>query len=270
MSCPMSTDNARLRQTFGTIPDLYDAVRPGYPATLMTPILERVPDTGIVRILEVGCGTGQATRLFAPLQQPILATDLSADLIAVARERLAAFPNVQFAVGAFEQLALPDAAYDLLLSAQAFHWIDRAVGLPKVHRVLNPGGTLALFWNFTDYEATPLLRQILAVCLRYVPALAGWPDAGAARFAEFSDFWLNALREAGSFMAITATVVTNTLEYSHTRFQQLLATYSWVQSASPAVQAALFADLAPLLRRTPDPLLLPTRTLLIRATNAVD
>ncbi len=266
----MSSDNARLRQTFGTIPDLYDAVRPGYPATLMTPILERVPDTGTVRLLEVGCGTGQATRLFAPLQQPILATDLSPDLITVARERLAPFPNVQFAVGAFEELPLPDAAYDLLFSAQAFHWIDLVVGLPKAHRVLTPGGTLALFWNFTDYEATPLLTQIRNLCLHHVPGLARWPDASAAHFAAFSNSWLDALRDAGSFLAITATVMTDTLEYSHIRFQQLLSTYSWVQTQPPTVQAALFRDLAALLRGTPDPLPLPIRTLLILATNAAD
>ena len=247
----MSTDHAQLRQTFGAIPDQYDAVRPGYPAALLAEVLARVPETGTIRILEVGCGTGQATRLFASLGQPLLATDLSPALVATARERLSAFPSVQFAVGGFEQLPLPDQSYNLLLSAQAFHWLDPAVGLPKAHRVLMAGGTLALFWNFTHYDADSLLRCIRDVCLRHVPALAGWPDASEARFAEFTDFWLTALRDAGGFSAITATVLTTTLEYSHARFRQLLATYSWVQSQSPAVQAALFADLAPALRAAP-------------------
>jgi len=264
----MSTDQAQLRQTFGTIPDLYDAVRPGYPAAILAEVLGRVPDSGTIRILEVGCGSGQATRLFAPLGQPLLATDLSPALVAVARERLAAFPNVQFAVGGFEQLPLPDGAYDLLVSAQAFHWVDLAVGLPKAHRVLAAGGTLALFWNFTHYDADPLLQRIRDVCLRQVPALAGWPDASEDRFTAFTDDWLTALRDAGGFSALTPSVITSTLEYSHERFQQLLATYSWVQSQPPADQAALFRDLQAVLQAAPDPLTLPTRTLLVLATNA--
>jgi SAM-dependent methyltransferase len=266
----MSTDHAQLRQTFGAIPDQYDAVRPGYPAAILAAVLARVPETGTIRILEVGCGTGQATRLFASLGQPLLATDLSPALVGAARERLAAFPNVQFAVGAFEHLPLPGDSYDLLISAQAFHWIDPAIGLPKAHRVLAAGGTLALFWNFTDYDADPLLGCIRDVSLRHVPALAGWPDASAARFAEFSDFWLNTLREAGNFTAISATVVPSLLEYSHDRFRQLLATYSWVQTQPASVQTALFADLDAVLTAAPDPILLPTRTLLILATNTAE
>ncbi|MEP7284474.1 MAG: class I SAM-dependent methyltransferase [Chloroflexota bacterium] len=229
-----------------------------------------MPETGTIRILEVGCGSGQATRLFATLGQPIYATDLSPALVAVARQRLAAFPNVQFGVGGFEQMTLPARAYDLLVSAQAFHWVDLAVGLPKAHRVLATGGTLALFWNFTHYDADPLLGRIRDVCLRHVPGLVGWPDASEARFEGFTDGWLAALRDAGTFTGITSTVILSTLDYSHDRFQQLLTTYSWVQSQPPAVQAALLHDIAVVLREAPDPLSLPTRTLLVLATNAAD
>lgn len=266
----MSTDPGQLGQTFGTISDLYDAVRPGYPAAVLAEVLGRVPERGTIRILEVGCGSGQATRLFASLGQPIYATDLSESLVAVARERLAAFPNVQFGVGGFEQLPLPTGAYDLLVSAQAFHWVDLAVGLPKAHRILAARGTLALFWNFTHYDADALLRRIRDVCRQQVPLLAGWPDASEAQFAGFTDGWLTALRAAGTFTGITSTVIMSTLEYSHDRFQQLLATYSWFQSAPAAVQAALLRDIAAVLRDAPAPLVLPTRTLLILAANAVD
>ena len=264
----MSTDPVELGRTFGAIPDLYDAVRPGYPAAVLAAVLARVPETGIVRILEVGCGTGQATRLFASLGQPIFATDLSPALLAVARERLAAFPNVQFGVGAFEQLALSDGAYDLLISAQAFHWVDLGVGLPKAHRVLTAGGTLALFWNFTHYDADPLLQRVRDVCLAQIPILAAWPEASDERFEAFAAGWLTTLREAGGFTAITSTVIASTLEYSHARFLQLLTTYSWVQSRPPAVQAALVQAVQAALRDAPAILTLPTRTLLILATNA--
>ena len=52
-------------------------------------------------------------------------------MIAVARERLGAFPNLRFSAEAFEQLDLAAGAFDVVFSAQAFHWIDPAIGLPR-------------------------------------------------------------------------------------------------------------------------------------------
>ena len=264
----MSSDNDNLKQTFGNIADLYDAVRPGYPGGVITAILQRAGAERPLRIVEVGTGTGQATELFARLGYSILATDLSADLLAVARRRLAAFPNVEFAVGAFETLPLAEGAFDLLFSAQAFHWIDGAVGLPKAHRLLVPGGTLALFWNLIHYDATPLLQQLRDCYLRHVPAFAGWTDAGEDRRIAFTASWTEGLRDSALYTDITNALVPTVLQYRHERFEQLLRTFSWVQAQPTPVQDALLTDIRALLRRAPDPLELPVRTLLIMATRA--
>ncbi len=136
----------QLRATFDEVAALYDAVRPGYPAEMYDDIhaLSGVPDGG--DILEIGCGTGQATLPLAQRGYRITCVELGAELAAIARRNLAAYPNVEVHVGAFETEPLPEAAYDLIVSATAFHWVDPA-SYPKLARVLRPNGAVALFWN---------------------------------------------------------------------------------------------------------------------------
>ncbi|HEY1388915.1 MAG TPA: class I SAM-dependent methyltransferase [Ktedonobacterales bacterium] len=136
----------RLRATFDEVAALYDEVRPGYPVELYDDIrtLSCVPDDG--DILEIGCGTGQATLPLAQRGYRITCVELGAELAALARRNLAAYPAVEVRVGAFETEPLPEAAFDLVVSATAFHWVAPE-SYPKLARVLRPEGAVALFWN---------------------------------------------------------------------------------------------------------------------------
>lgn len=135
-----------LRTTFNEVASLYDAVRPSYPDALYDDIraLTGVPDGG--DILEIGCGTGQATLPLARRGYRICCVELGADLAAIAKHNLAAYPQVEVRHGAFETIPLADASFDLVVSATAFHWVDPA-SYPKLARVLRPHGAVALFWN---------------------------------------------------------------------------------------------------------------------------
>ena len=113
-----------LRRSFGSIADLYDAIRPGYPPTVVERVLGELGNLSKADVLEVGCGGGQATRLFAPSGAHILATDLSADLIALAKKRLESFPNVRFVVSEFEKFESPT-RFDLV-PIRITHDISRA------------------------------------------------------------------------------------------------------------------------------------------------
>jgi len=98
-------------------------------------------------MLEIGCGPGIATALFAAKGCRIHALDPGEDLITLARHKLQAFPSVTFEVSSFEAAALPENYFALVVAAQSFHWVDPTLGLTKVTQVLRPGGSLALFWN---------------------------------------------------------------------------------------------------------------------------
>ncbi len=131
------------RVLFDRVAELYDRARPTYPDALFDDVvrLSGIPDGG--HILEIGPGTGQATQPMAQRGYRITAVELGANLAAVARRNLGAFPDVDIWVGAFEDWPLPDARFDLVMSVSAFHWLDHGVALPKIAAALRPGGALA-------------------------------------------------------------------------------------------------------------------------------
>lgn len=138
------TDRELLRATFGQDADLYDQARPGYPDQMFADLVQLAGLSPQSRVLEIGCGTGQATLPLARLGCTIVAVELSPDLAAVARRNLHDFPNVTIEVSPFEDWTPPATPFDLVLSATAFHWIDPDIRVDKTADVLRPGGTLAV------------------------------------------------------------------------------------------------------------------------------
>jgi SAM-dependent methyltransferase len=136
-----------LRLTFNEDALLYDRVRPGYPTAMLDDIvaLSGIPAGG--RILEIGPGTGQVTLPWARRGYRVVAVELGTNMAAVARDRLAAFANVEIHVGAFEDWPVESGAFDLVFSATAFHWIDPLVRYHKAAQALKAGGAIALCWN---------------------------------------------------------------------------------------------------------------------------
>ena len=148
----MTAANQVLRATFDQDALLYDQARPGYPEALIEDIvaLSSLPPRG--RILEIGCGTGQATLPFARRGYRLLAVELGANLATVARHKLAAYPDVEIQTGTFEAWPMQERSFDLAISGTAFHWIDPTVGYRKLAQALRSGGAAALFWNKHIYH----------------------------------------------------------------------------------------------------------------------
>ena len=140
----MSSTN--LKTTFNTDATLYEEIRPGYPEELISDVVDLSGIEHSSKVLEVGCGTGKATRSFAERGYELVCLDIGADLIAVAREKLKQFPNVSFVEQAFEAWK-PEGKFDLIISATAFHWVDPKVRYLKVSEVLESSGFLAVFSN---------------------------------------------------------------------------------------------------------------------------
>jgi SAM-dependent methyltransferase len=132
---------------FNEVPELYDRVRPAYPDELFADL---VAITGMDRrssVLEVGCGTGQATRSLAALGYSVTAIEPGAGMAALARQRLAAFGNVEVENSTFEEWDDGGRRFDVLVAASAWHWVDPSIGWRRAHDVLCPGGWMALLGN---------------------------------------------------------------------------------------------------------------------------
>lgn len=137
-------DRHRLRTTFEEVPALYDRVRPAYPAGVLDNLvaLAKLPDDG--RIVEIGCGTGQATLPLGERGFEMICVELGAGLAAVARRKLAPFPKVQIVNALFETWEPNAGAFDAVVAFTAFHWIDPEVRYSKAARLLREGGALAV------------------------------------------------------------------------------------------------------------------------------
>ena len=116
-------------------------------------------------MLDVGCGTGKLGLLLAERGCRVVGVEHDARMADVARRH-----GLDVDVAAFVAWDDGGRRFDLVASAQAWHWIDPAVGAAKAAEVLRPGGRLAVIWNLIAHE--PSLRATLdEIYERHVPGL---------------------------------------------------------------------------------------------------
>jgi len=142
-----SAEQRRLGRVFDEVPELYDRVRPTYPDELWADLVAVTGMDERSSVLEVGCGTGQATRSLAALGCPVTAVELGPGMAALARERLAGAPHVVIETSPFEEWDDRGRRFDVLVAAAAWHWVDPAIGWRRAHDVLRAGGWMALIGN---------------------------------------------------------------------------------------------------------------------------
>lgn len=122
----------------------YDKVRPDYPTALFTDLLKYAGPGAGKQALEIGAGTGKATAPILAAGFDVTAIEPGANMTAFLLEKFQGKP-FRVITSIFEDAPLQGNTYDLIYAASAFHWVDAAIGCPKAHRLLKPGGVLALF-----------------------------------------------------------------------------------------------------------------------------
>ena len=173
----MTSQNRRdLGRVFNEVPELYDRVRPTYPDELFADLVAITGMGSRSSVLEVGCGTGQATRSLAALGCSVTAVEPGAGMAALARERLAGLGNVEVENSTFEEWNDAGRRFDVLVAASSWHWVDPSVGWRRAHDVLRAGGWMALLGNVVVrrpgepevYAETADLHE------RFSPGNPGW------------------------------------------------------------------------------------------------
>jgi SAM-dependent methyltransferase len=134
---------APLRTSFDEDAELYDRARPRYPEALFDELVALAALRQGDRVLEIGPGTGQATRPLAERGLRVTAVELGEHLAAVARRNLAGLP-AEVHVGPFEEWPLPEEPFDLVLAATSWHWVDPDTRFVKAARALRRSGRLAI------------------------------------------------------------------------------------------------------------------------------
>ena len=137
-------EREQLRQTFEEVPELYERARPSYPEELFGDLAELAGLRDGARLLEIGCGTGQATLPLAQRGYSILCVELFEGLAAAARRNLTDFPNVDVVHANFETWEPERAEFDAVVAFTALHWVDPDLRLAKPARLLRNHGALAV------------------------------------------------------------------------------------------------------------------------------
>lgn len=222
--------------SFDTAAEAYARYRPAYPAELIETLLARSGIGAGAQVLEIGCGTGKATAQLAGRGFDLLALDPGEQLLAVARRELAGDPQIRFACSRFEDWPAPSAQFDLVLSAQAFHWLDTAIACPAIARTLKPGGWLALLWHTDDWGETPIRLALDRIYAEFMPRTA--PPADMARRAEHC---VAALLASGRFGPPEVHVACWTQTFTSERYLGLLSSFSDHICLPDRQREALFA-----------------------------
>jgi len=137
---------------------LYDKFRPVAPNSLVNEIKEYYKGYEISFCVDVGCGTGQFTKLLMPHADRILGTDVSRTQVAEAANKIKD-PKVEFRYGVGESIEVEDGSVDLVTISQALHWLKFDAFYSEVDRVLSPRGVLAVIGYHFTRPAEELGRQ---------------------------------------------------------------------------------------------------------------
>jgi len=136
-----------LEWTFNTVAEQYDKWSPDYVAELYEDLFAYAQIGAGSRALEIGIGTGQATRPVLDVGCEVLAVELGDRMAEICREKFREYPKFSVVNMPFQDFECPDQSFDLAYSARAFHWIPEEIGYEKVFDALKPGGVFARMYN---------------------------------------------------------------------------------------------------------------------------
>ncbi|SDO79004.1 Methyltransferase domain-containing protein [Streptomyces sp. cf386] len=246
---PEESRRARLSRIFDEDAELYDRARPGYPPELFDD-LEELAGTGPgSRVLEVGCGTGQATVPLAARGCRITAVEAGPRMAEVARRNLAGAAAVEVVTAEFEGWPLPVEPFDALVSATAFHWIDPAVRMVKAADALRPGGWLAVVRTQHVWGGTEEFFVEVQRCYeRFDPDTPPGLRPPVAADVDSSDH-AGEVARSGRFGPTVFRRYEQDLTYTTADYLDVLRTYSGHRALPEAARNGLFACIAGLIDR---------------------
>lgn len=255
MSLPLFEDRSRA-ESFGSVADLYDRARPTYPPALIDALLA----DGGRTVLDVGCGTGIASALFAARGCAVTGVEVDERMAEIARGK-----GLEVEVSSFERWEDRGRRFDIVASGQAWHWIDPRAGAVRATEVLRPGGRLGAFWNFGDPPAD--VRERLApIYDRLAPELVNYSVVLDARQREERiDLTVSGIASSARFGSIEVRHFPWVQTYRAIEWTDFLATHSDHQALGPARRERLLDEVADAVDAVGGTFEMPFETALVTA-----
>lgn len=176
----------------------YDLYRPRTPEALAALLCRYAGCERPARVVDLGCGTGISTRIWAALAGEVLGIDPSRSMLDQAEAR-GVPANVHYRLGEAASTGLPDASVDVVVAVQSFHWMEPRATLAEVGRVLRPGGIFAavdtrfppaIHWEIdVAFDRHLEAVEVVEAELGHAPGPPRWSKEGhLARMAQSGQF----------------------------------------------------------------------------------
>lgn len=160
------------KHTFNEVAEQYEKYRPTYPNKLIEDIISYSAVSNHDHILEIGCGTGQATSSFVSKgYTKITCIELGENLANFTRDKFYSIEELQVINASFEDWKGDQSFYKLAISGTAFHFIEPSFGYKKVYECLQPGGSMGFFWTVHVPQHDELFSDIRKSYGKYAPHL---------------------------------------------------------------------------------------------------
>ncbi len=121
--------------------DLYDEGRPSLPEKAME-ILQRYTNNDINLIVDIGCGTGNSTKVCTKFADKVIGIEPSEDMLNKAKEK--ENEQLSFQKGLGNDTGLNSNIADIVICSQAFHWMEPTSTISEISRILKKGGIFAI------------------------------------------------------------------------------------------------------------------------------
>ncbi len=243
---------AGLATTFDSAAELYEQARPGYPGQLFADL---ATSTGLraagARVLEVGAGTGQATRGLLGRGWSVVALEPGRELAAVAGRVLAGHGDVEVVVSPFEGWEADDREpFDLVFAATSWHWLDPQVAYRLAAGLLRRGGHLAIV--ATEHVSPPGGDDFFRAVERVYDEVGLGDGQGGPKPPEaIAAPDVAAIGDSGFFAPPVIHRYLWSRDYTAQAYLAVLSTYSNHIAASPQQREALFTGIRDLIAARP-------------------
>ncbi len=258
--------NHSLRTAFGKVASLYDKSRVTYPKQLIDDIITYSKINLNGKIVDVGCGTGQATLPFAEKGYQITGLDISKELITIAKKKCSPFKTAQFKLSSFEKAKFNENSVDLIISGLAWHWVKPEQRYQKAHKMLTENGALAFFWSYQQSGKSTVVKEVGKVLEIY-----GGKGAGpvGSRMKDYAAFVYEEIKRNHLFRNVKQKEYSIPTPFSREKYAGLVLTYSWVLKLPKNQQIKLKDDLQRILHKYKEPLTIPYKYVLVLAKKKV-
>ena len=221
---------------FGRVAEQYERARPSYPAAAIDEALAYAGLRPGERVVEVGAGTGKATRLLAARGHHVLALEPDPAMAAICR-RLCDPDLVEVRETDFESWS-PEAATGLLFCSQAWHWLDPQLRWRRAAEALRVGGAVAALWTFPIWDRIALRAALDRVYEQTVPNMvAGFPLHPGSRAERVAGNWSDEVGEG--FAEVRIGMHDWARAYTAEEYTEMIATHQDHIRLSPESREAL-------------------------------